>query len=184
MPRLRALTAKPVVGIFDASVYAAVMLLPLPREEEGEEKDKGEEEKGEEGEKGEKKKEEKKKKKTFGIVSTGDAWKGILGDAVREEILGRERAGVWFGGVETCGLDAGELHGDEEVERRVREATGRLVRGKEGGGGGEVGVVVLGCAGMVGMEGWVRGVAGEGVRVVDGVKAGVGALQGLVRGAF
>ncbi len=184
MPRLKALTAKPVLGIFDASVYAAVMLLSSREEEEETEEEEGEKGKGEE-EKEEKEGEGKKKKKTFGIVSTGDAWKGILGDAVREDILGRERAGVWFAGVETCGLDAGELHGDGEVERRVREATGRLVRGKEGGGEmGEVGVVVLGCAGMVGMEGWVRGVAGEGVKVVDGVKAGVGALQGLVRGAF
>lgn len=118
-------------------------------------------------------------------MSTGDVWRGILGDAVRDDILGKERAGGCFAGVETCGLDAGELHGDGEVERRVREATGRLVRGKEGGGEmGEVGVVVLGCAGMVGMEGWVREEVSEGVRVVDGVRAGVGVLQGLVRGGF
>lgn len=95
-------------------------------------------------------------------------------------MLGRERAEGCFRGVETCGLDAGELHGHGEVERRVRGATERLVEGGEG----EVGVVVLGCAGMVGMEGWVRGVAGEGVKVVDGVRAGVGVLQGLVRGGF
>lgn len=95
-------------------------------------------------------------------------------------MLGRERAEGCFRGVETCGLDAGELHGHGEVEGRVRGATERLV----GGGEGEVGVVVLGCAGMVGMEGWVRGVAGEGVKVVDGVRAGVGVLQGLVRGGF
>lgn len=121
----------------------------------------------------------------FGIVSTGDAWKGILGDAVREEIVGRDRAGEVFKGVETCGLDAGELHGHEEVEKRIKDATGRLVE-RYGGSGerGDVGVVVLGCAGMVGMEGWVRAVVGEGVRVVDGVRAGVGALQGLVRGGF
>lgn len=47
---------------------------------------------------------------------------------------------------------------------------------------------MLGCAGMVGMEGWVRGEMEldgvEGGRVVDGVKAGVGVLQGLVRGRF
>lgn len=115
----------------------------------------------------------------FGIVSTGDVWKGILEDAVREDVLGRERAGCWFKGVETCGVDAGGLHGGGEVEGRVRDATARLV-----GDGGEVRVVVLGCAGMVGMEGWVRGVAGEGVKVVDGVRAGVGLLQGLVRGGF
>lgn len=45
-------------------------------------------------------------------------------------------------------------------------------------------MIVLGCAGMAGMEQWVREVAPENVRVVDGVKAGVGVLQGLVRGGF
>lgn len=69
------------------------------------------------------------------------------------------------------------------MERRVKEATGRLVAGQRDAGR-EVGVVILGCAGMVGMEGWVREVVGEGVKVVDGVKAGVGLLQGLVRGGF
>lgn len=117
-------------------------------------------------------------KQRFGIVSTGHVWKGTLGAAVREDVLGRERAGVWFKGVETCGLDAGELHGGDGVERRVKGATARLV------GEGDVGVVVLGCAGMVGMEGWVRAVVGEGVKVVDGVRAGVGVVQGLVRGGF
>ena len=103
-------------------------------------------------------------------MSTGDGWRGVLGDAVGGE--------EGFGGVETCGVDAGGLHGGVGVEGRVKGAVGRLV------GGGEVGVVVLGCAGMVGMEGWVREVVGEGVRVVDGVRAGVGMLQGLVRGGF
>ena len=98
-------------------------------------------------------------------------------------MLGREKAEEVFKGVETCGLDAGELHRDPgEVERRVKDAAGRLVRGEEGGG--KVGVVVLGCAGMVGMEEWVGSVVGEGVRIVDGVRAGVGLLQGLVRCGF
>ena len=118
----------------------------------------------------------------FGIVSTGDVWKAVLGDAVRDVVLGREVAGRCFSGVETCGLDAGELHGHGEVEKRVKDAARRLVEGGEEGG--RLGVVVLGCAGMVGMEAWVRSVVGEGVRVVDGVKAGVGVLQGLVRGGF
>lgn len=69
------------------------------------------------------------------------------------------------------------------MERRVKEAAGRLVAGNRTAGR-EVGVVILGCAGMVGMEGWVREVVGEGVKVVDGVRAGVGLLQGLVRGDF
>ncbi len=115
-------------------------------------------------------------------------WRGVLGEAVRG-VLGGEVARRVFKGVECVGVGAGELHGegDGEVEGRVRGAVGRLVGG-EGmvgvGVGVGVGVVVLGCAGMVGMEEWVRGECGEGVRVVDGVKAGVGILQGLVRGDF
>ena len=95
-----------------------------------------------------------------------------------EDLLGREKAERAYRGTETCGLDAGELHGGGEVERRVKDAAGRLVRG------GGVGVVVLGCAGMVGMEEWVGDVVGEEVRIVDGVRAGVGVLQGLVRCGF
>lgn len=115
----------------------------------------------------------------FGIVSTGDVWRGVLGEAVRG-LLGGAQERV-FQGVECVGLGAGELHreGEGEVEGRVRAAVRRLVMGE-----GRVGVVVLGCAGMVGMEEWVRGECGEGVRVVDAVKAGVGILQGLVRGGF
>lgn len=97
------------------------------------------------------------------------------------------------------GVDAGDLHPSEpsshnpnigqgeskseiKIKNAVMAATGRLLDR------GDVGVVVLGCAGMVGMEEWVReevvrrGL--KGVRVVDGVKAGVSVLQGLIRGGF
>jgi len=150
VPLLKRHTAKPVMGIFEASVAAAVQLL-----RGGEER--------------------------FGIVSTGEGWKRVLEGAVRGEVLGREGAERWFGGVECCGMRAGELEGGEGVEGRVKLAVGRLVGGE---GEGRVRVVVLGCAGMVGMEGWVREVVGEGGRVVDGVRAGVGILQGLVRCGF
>ncbi|CAD6574145.1 MAG: Arp2/3 complex subunit, actin nucleation center [Alectoria sarmentosa] len=149
---------KPVVGIFEASVNRAMRML-LDEEEEEEEDRRGEQ-------------------RRFGIVSTGDVWKRILGDAVRgEDLLGGERAGRWFAGVQTCGLDAGQLHGHEEVEERVKGAAKVFVDGAD-----RVGVVILGCAGMVGMEGWVREVVGKEVRIVDGVRAGVDVLQTLVRG--
>lgn len=135
----------------------------------------------------------------FGVVSTASTWKEPLENYIRSEhVLGEDKAMHFFRGVETCGLTAGELHDApaEEVEARVKDATGRLVaggaEGQDGRGKKRVGIVVLGCAGMVGMEGWVRDVLGggdgegkvEGVRVVDGVRAGVGMLQGLVRGGF
>lgn len=119
-------------------------------------------------------------------MSTGEVWRGVLGEAVGG-MLGGEVGGRVFAGVECVGVGAGELHagdsGGADVEGRVRGAVRRLVGG-EGEGEGRVGVVILGCAGMVGMEEWVRGECGEGVRVVDGVKAGVGILQGLVRAGF
>lgn len=143
-------------------------------------------------------------KKRFGIVSTGVQWKDILENALGGEVggqggvgLGKEGVERWCAGVECVGVDAGDLHpggedgddgkGKEEgkgdgIKGAVMAATGRLLAR------GDVGVVILGCAGMVGMEEWVREEVArrgeEGVRVVDGVKAGVGVLQGLVRGGF
>lgn len=118
-------------------------------------------------------------------MSTGEVWRGVLGEAVGG-MLGAEVVRRVFAGVECVGVGAGELHagggGGADVEGRVRGAVRRLVGGE--GAEGRVGVVILGCAGMVGMEEWVRGECVEGVRVVDGVKAGVGILQGLVRAGF
>ncbi|KAI9878874.1 MAG: hypothetical protein M1830_010284 [Pleopsidium flavum] len=169
VPALKTHTSKPVLGIFEASVTAALQLLN-------------------DGEK-------------FGIVSTGQVWEGLLTNAVCEFLGfpyphpqpyrregGERQAGARFAGVETTGLTASDLHNlpVAEVEERMREAAMRLVRG------GDVGVLCLGCAGMVGMERVVRGACvevlggerGRAVKVVDGVVAGVGALVGLVRGIF
>lgn len=119
----------------------------------------------------------------FGIVSTGKVWEEILTEAV-ESFLGRDGS-KRFAGVETTGLNATELHDapQEEVEKRVKEATRRLLRK------GHVGAVCLGCAGMSGMDDWVRSAAieelgeqeGSRVRIVDGVKAGVAWLEGAIR---
>lgn len=84
---------------------------------------------------------------------------------------------------EGAGASEGGGEPDESVKQKVKAATHRLLAR------GDVSVIILGCAGMAGMEGWVRegveeaGLRG-GVRVVDGVKAGVGVLQGLLRGGF
>ncbi|KAA6412454.1 MAG: hypothetical protein FRX48_03445 [Lasallia pustulata] len=189
---------KPVLGIFEASVSASLLCLGA--------------------------------NESFGIVSTGKVWEGLLTRAVGAFLGGKdgdgegeeeEAKGKWrrFAGVETTGLSAGELHEAprEEVRRRVKEAAARLVAGPQAGGrdaraekegdgdavgvkhgargvegkaevGGErkVTAVCLGCAGMVGMEAWVReavgealGTGAEDVRVVDGVKVGVGMLVAL-----
>jgi Asp/Glu/hydantoin racemase len=110
-------------------------------------------------------------------------WEEILTEAV-ESFLGRDGS-KRFAGVETTGLNATELHDapQEEVERRVKDATKRLLRK------GSVGAICLGCAGMSGMDDWVRSAAvdelgeadGARVRIVDGVKAGVAWLEGAIR---
>lgn len=201
-PLVRALkrrTAKPVIGIFEASVATSVQLLshmpriPLP---EGFEEDSEHDTTAShlDTTHAPQQADSQLLVQKFAIITTADVWGPVLRSTVCSadpEMLGSERASALFAGVQTIGLDAGKLHngpqGEGEVEKRVREAVRKLVDG------GEVGVIVLGCAGMVGMEKWVRdewaglrrgGRISEGQKVVDGVKAGVGILQGLVRGRF
>jgi Asp/Glu/hydantoin racemase len=150
-------TGKPVTGIFEASVATSLQLIH-PDEK-------------------------------FGIVSTGKVWEEILSSAV-EALLGTNNKEVSkrFAGVETTGLNATELHDapQDEVREKMKDATKRLVRK------GNVGAVCLGCAGMAGMDEIVREACveelgeeeGRMVRIVDGVKAGVAWLEGVVRADF
>jgi Asp/Glu/hydantoin racemase len=144
---------KPVAGIFEASVAASLLLL-APGEQ-------------------------------FGIVSTGKVWEEILADGVKALLGTSSERSSRFAGVETPGLSATELHDapPEEVRSKMKEATKRLLRL------GNVTAVCLGCAGMAGMNQMVREAAveelgeqkGAKVRIVDGVQAGVGSLEGLLR---
>jgi Asp/Glu/hydantoin racemase len=143
------------VGILEASICAALLLL-----EPGEH---------------------------WGIVSTGKAWEKLLGDGVRTFLGYDSKASGDFAGVATTGLTATELHDRpaDEVDERIVAATRALVRRTSER---RVGVVCLGCAGMVGMEKTVRRACveelgeriGKKVRIVDGVKAGLGMLEGLI----
>jgi len=159
-------TEKPVVGIFQASVTTSLHLIS--------------------------------RYQTFGIVSTGDMWENILTKAVHAfigiptDILNKFNPRSPFAGVVTTGLNATELHTAPaaEVRRRINEAAKRLLDHNHHG---DVRVICLGCAGMVGMEEVVRAACIEKlgdvdgkhiVKVVDGVKAGVCVLQGIVRGGF
>ncbi|KAK4701485.1 allantoin racemase, partial [Phenoliferia sp. Uapishka_3] len=152
VPLLKDLTPVPVVGIFEASVSTALLLLPSVLSK-------------------------------FGIVSTGKVWEQLLSDGV-ERYFGVEKS-ARFAGVETTGLSAVELHETDaaEVKEKMIAATRRLV--KRGG----VGAVLLGCAGMVDMDAWVREACvlelgeeeGAKVHVVDGVKVGFAALEALVK---
>ena len=121
----------------------------------------------------------------FGIVTTGRYWEYVLTKGV-QDFLDRsdtrvegDAAEYRFVGVRSTGLSAVELHSTskEEVDTRIAQATAGLVcDGAE--------VVLLGCAGMSGMEdAVVEGARSKGkdVVIIDGVKAGVILLEGSVK---
>lgn len=177
-----------VLGILEASILAALSLTnPYPRcpESPG---------------------------RTWGIVTTGAFWEKHLEDGVRRFLdasysssfsasassvtatafPGSQNAAK-FAGVYTTGLDAGDFHGGEEgggvgqevVRAKIRDATKRLLAF------GRVGCVVMGCAGMAGLEDIIRATITEEygepqtpqekVYIIDGVKAGVGILAETIR---
>lgn len=158
-----------VAGIFEASVLAALSLLGPPPLAGGE----GELEEGD--------------ARIWGVVTTGKFWEAHLGDGVRH-FLGqaREEGNFKFGGVESTGLNPGDFHGGVDpavVRQKLKEATLRLLSK------GPVECVVMGCAGMAGLEDIIRDAtkekygeeAAQELFVVDGVLAGVGLLEQTVR---
>jgi Asp/Glu/hydantoin racemase len=150
----------PVVGIFEASISTALSLLPPA---------------------------ESGLTKKFGIVTTGKYWEGTLTEGVMS-FLGCDRlaSSKRFKGVESTGLSAAELHTSppDVVRSRMIDATRRLVKDRD------VNVICLGCAGMAGMDTIVKEACVEElgeeeaqqVHIIDGVKAGIALVEGLVRG--
>ncbi|KAK4151870.1 hypothetical protein C8A00DRAFT_16774 [Chaetomidium leptoderma] len=125
--------------------------------------------------------------KKWGIVTTGRFWDGHLTLGVNLFLgTGSRDVNTKFAGVETTGLIAGDFHGGVEpevVRQKLREATARLLEK------GDVECVVMGCAGMAGLEEIIRSVAverygstlGNQLLVIDGVTAGIGLLEQMVR---
>lgn len=123
----------------------------------------------------------------FGVVTTGEFWEKNLADGVGEYLgLGAGHQTARFAGIFTSGLEAGDFHGSmpqDVVGDKLRDATRRLLRS------GKVRVVIMGCAGMAGLEDIIRSVVTEEygdkekVYVVDGVKAGAGLVLETVRSA-
>jgi Asp/Glu/hydantoin racemase len=130
----------------------------------------------------------------FGIVTTGTYWEEVLTSAVRELITSNrpmsrggqiDTALSRFKGVESTGLNGDELHAADTlvVRKKILSATRRLVRDHD------VRTVILGCAGMSGLESIVEEALVEelgeekakAVYVVDGVSSGVGLLENLLR---
>lgn len=125
----------------------------------------------------------------FGIVTTGKAWIPLLTMGVNaylgagdSEDKSQSRA---FKGVESTGLNADELHTapEEEVRQRMIDATRRQIRDRD------VCAIILGCAGMAGMDKIVREACvqelgeddGQKVVIVDGVKAAIAMADGMLR---
>ncbi|KAJ7293341.1 Asp/Glu/hydantoin racemase [Mycena rebaudengoi] len=113
----------------------------------------------------------------FGIVATGSGYKYHRYAEVRAFMGGDSDR---FAGMIPTGLGVIELReGDgQHIESSMKTASKSLAAlGSD--------VMILGCAGMAGMEGMVRDGVSEGgfgpVHVVDGNKAGVEMLVSLVR---
>ncbi|RDL38930.1 Uncharacterized protein BP5553_03270 [Venustampulla echinocandica] len=157
MLRAKVATGVHVTSIFEASISVSLSLLPQ---------------------------DPKQAPSKFGIVSTGEYWEKALSDGVKEFLgLDDVKNSMRFKGVVTTGLNANDLHTapPELVKKMMVEATKRLVRDRD------VKVICLGCAGMAGLDAIVdealRGELGEDAKyvyVLDGVKAGIGLLKGLL----
>ncbi|KAF9565185.1 hypothetical protein CPC08DRAFT_630187 [Agrocybe pediades] len=113
----------------------------------------------------------------FGIITTGTGYKYIYYTDVRNFLGATSER---FAGLVTTGLGVVELREGERqyVEKKVKEGSAQIAaKGAD--------VIILGCAGMAGMEEVVKqGVVEAGfppVRIVDGAKAGVHILAGLAR---
>lgn len=151
-----------VIGIFEASLSTALSLLPPLWSG---------------------------KVMKFGIVTTGKYWEETLTHGVLD-FLGCDNLTSCkrFKGVESTGLSAAELHTlpPSEVRYRMIKATKRLLQDRD------VSVICLGCAGMAGMDTIIQEACVEElgeeeaqqVHIIDGVKAGIALVEGLVRARF
>jgi Asp/Glu/hydantoin racemase len=135
---LREMTSKPVMGIFQASIFWALSLGGR-----------------------------------FGIVTTNQRWDYILTKSVHD-LIGSNPS---FARVICTGYSAAELHGEankNQVQRAMADAAQKLVRDDH------CDIIILGCAGMTGLEQAVRDAVGKHVTIIDAVVAGVHTLAGLI----
>ncbi|KAG0652613.1 dcg1 [Hyphodiscus hymeniophilus] len=123
----------------------------------------------------------------FGIVSTGKYWEKSLSDGVADFLgTGSTTKNTRFAAVSTTGLNAEQLHSmpKKEVEDRMKKAVRSLMEEN-----GDVSVIILGCAGMAGLDDVVREAlvekygekVGNNMHILDGVKCGIGMLENLLR---
>ncbi|KAI1778498.1 Asp/Glu/hydantoin racemase [Hypoxylon cercidicola] len=126
---------------------------------------------------------------TWGIVTTGKFWEEHL-DAGVLDFLGVDRGAhdSKFVGVVSTGLNASDFHhgvDPEVVRKKLKEATQHLFRKK-----GLVTCIVMGCAGMAGLEEIIRSAVSElagntfaysMLHVIDGVRAGIMQVDNMIR---
>ncbi|KAI3326376.1 Asp/Glu/hydantoin racemase [Xylariaceae sp. AK1471] len=124
----------------------------------------------------------------WGIVTTGKFWEDHLSDGVKT-FLGAnvEDGNNKFAGVESTGLNASDFHNGVDpaiVRHKLKKATKRLLAI------GQVHVIVMGCAGMAGLEDIIREAASDEcgeefaystLHIIDGVRAGVMQVDHMIR---
>ncbi|KAI1322130.1 hydantoin racemase [Xylariaceae sp. FL0255] len=152
-----------ITGIFEASILTALSLLRGPCEK-------------------------------WGIVTTGKFWEEHLTAGVNEFLgtTSESKTNTRFAGVQSTGLNASDFHGGLDpafIREKLKEATKRLlVEGEKDGS--QATVIVMGCAGMAGLEDIIREAAQEHngkefaysvLHVVDGVRAGIMQMDQIIR---
>ncbi|KAK8071436.1 hypothetical protein PG997_011639 [Apiospora hydei] len=124
----------------------------------------------------------------WGIVTTGKFWEEHLSSGVAQYLRGAHSLGPGstFAGVESTGLNASDFHHGVDpavITTKIQEATLRLL--DKG-----VSCIVMGCAGMAGLEATIRSAATERngerwayetLHVVDGVRAGLVQVDQMIK---
>lgn len=110
---------------------------------------------------------------TLGIVTTDKRWEPLL----RHEIHGLGLSNKCTAGVISSGLTVLELETlpKDKVEEALVKSAKRMVEERESD------VILLGCAGMVGLDKAIQREVGEDVTVLDPVRCGVELCLSLAR---
>lgn len=109
----------------------------------------------------------------FAIVTTAHTWKSLLDDAV----LAMLGSNYTYAGTFSTGLGVLEIHDlpAETVTAKLVDCAKLAVEKHDAK------ALVLGCAGLSGLDEAIRKAVGPGIAVIDSVVAGTELLVGLVR---
>ncbi len=154
-----------VTGIFEASILTSLALIsPYPSEDS--------------------------KLQAWGIITTGKFWESHLSDGVKAFLEQPPTAATSkFAGIYSTGLNAGDFHdvhgaaAARVIREKMKAAAKKLLASAA------IGCVVMGCAGMAGLEEIIRASAleeygeeqGRRVNIVDGVKAGISLMEQSIK---